>query len=388
MQNLDCSLFSHKDCSLYGKKQSQDWYVKAEVKDALHLQATDIHHQSSMEGKTFNCCADGCSEMFSDMQLLINHMRVHHKPNRFFKCERCSVRFCTYRSLLKHLHVCLNLDTPAVSNAGRHSYGQWSNGIGRTPARMPKLTALHCSSTSTPRTAVLTPMPQPQARQTEQKEENVDASDKMVETIGKMAKRAVVAGQGTKSGPMSSQSRNNRKLVLKKVLPLSQQSASETEVHGEEALARNVGVDAMKYLEIAEVQNIIRKKHKGRQKCGVIRAPDESNRMKNRSDAEWNNVKGQGQIFTDEHEHKISQPNVLRRAAVHGYALKGRRAAQTALSSLPGVHGNRRVAWTHTRGRYTCVQCPFSSPSRQDATLHAYTHRSSLFLAKPHVIMP
>uniref|UniRef100_A0A8C4Q9X9 C2H2-type domain-containing protein n=1 Tax=Eptatretus burgeri TaxID=7764 RepID=A0A8C4Q9X9_EPTBU len=158
-------------------------------------------------GKTFNCCADGCSEMFNNMQLLLNHMRVHHKPNRFFKCERCSIRFCTYRSLLKHLHVCLNLDTPA--------------------------------------TVILF-------------------------SLGNVIH----------------------------FFPF-------------QPLPRHLPVDPL---------------------------------------------------------------------ALHGYALKGRRAAQMALGSLPGVHGNRRVAWTHTRGRYTCVQCPFSSLSRQDATLHAYTHRSSFFL--------
>uniref|UniRef100_UPI00398E41D2 zinc finger protein 414-like isoform X2 n=1 Tax=Pristiophorus japonicus TaxID=55135 RepID=UPI00398E41D2 len=62
----------------------------------------------SMEGKVYKCCANDCNESFSSMHHLVNHMRVHHKPNRYFKCEVCKLRFRTHRSLFKHLHVCFS----------------------------------------------------------------------------------------------------------------------------------------------------------------------------------------------------------------------------------------------------------------------------------------
>ncbi|XP_077716323.1 zinc finger protein 414 isoform X2 [Canis aureus] len=40
------------------------------------------------------------------MQELVAHGKLHYKPNRYFKCENCLLRFRTHRSLFKHLHVC------------------------------------------------------------------------------------------------------------------------------------------------------------------------------------------------------------------------------------------------------------------------------------------
>nr|KAF6482729.1 zinc finger protein 414 [Molossus molossus] len=41
------------------------------------------------------------------MQELVAHGKLHYKPNRYFKCENCLLRFRTHRSLFKHLHVCV-----------------------------------------------------------------------------------------------------------------------------------------------------------------------------------------------------------------------------------------------------------------------------------------
>lgn len=47
-----------------------------------------------------------CTETFPSMQELVTHGKLHYKPNRYFKCENCLLRFRTHRSLFKHLHVC------------------------------------------------------------------------------------------------------------------------------------------------------------------------------------------------------------------------------------------------------------------------------------------
>ncbi|XP_069784013.1 zinc finger protein 414-like isoform X2 [Narcine bancroftii] len=40
------------------------------------------------------------------MQHLMNHMKVHHKPNRYFKCATCKVRFQKPQTFFKHRQVC------------------------------------------------------------------------------------------------------------------------------------------------------------------------------------------------------------------------------------------------------------------------------------------
>ncbi|NXW22964.1 ZN414 protein, partial [Circaetus pectoralis] len=52
----------------------------------------------------------------------------------------------------------------------------------------------------------------------------------------------------------------------------------------------------------------------------------------------------------------------------------------TVLPSLPVLAGhssNSRIVWEHTRGRYTCMQCPYSTASREEMTLHIEDHRKN-----------
>ncbi|KAF1606155.1 UNVERIFIED_CONTAM: hypothetical protein FQV15_0018438, partial [Eudyptes pachyrhynchus] len=44
---------------------------------------------------------------------------------------------------------------------------------------------------------------------------------------------------------------------------------------------------------------------------------------------------------------------------------------------LAGHSSNSRIVWEHTRGRYTCMQCPYSTASREEMTLHIEDHRKN-----------
>ncbi|NXG39337.1 ZN414 protein, partial [Dromaius novaehollandiae] len=44
---------------------------------------------------------------------------------------------------------------------------------------------------------------------------------------------------------------------------------------------------------------------------------------------------------------------------------------------LLGHSSNSRIVWEHTRGRYTCMQCPYSTASRDEMTLHIEDHRKN-----------
>ncbi|MGH0188204.1 UNVERIFIED_CONTAM: hypothetical protein FKN15_028389 [Acipenser sinensis] len=71
---------------------------------------------SSLPGKLFHCSTLRCTRTFPSMQQLMDHMRQHYKPNRYFICENCKVHLRTHRALFKHLHVCAKV----VKNKAAH----------------------------------------------------------------------------------------------------------------------------------------------------------------------------------------------------------------------------------------------------------------------------
>ncbi|XP_062815838.1 zinc finger protein 414 [Anolis carolinensis] len=42
-----------------------------------------------------------------------------------------------------------------------------------------------------------------------------------------------------------------------------------------------------------------------------------------------------------------------------------------------GHSSNSRIVWEHTRGRYNCLQCPYSTASREEMTQHTEEHRKN-----------
>ncbi|XP_042299767.1 zinc finger protein 414-like isoform X3 [Sceloporus undulatus] len=46
-------------------------------------------------------------------------------------------------------------------------------------------------------------------------------------------------------------------------------------------------------------------------------------------------------------------------------------------ATLPGHSSNSRIVWEHTRGRYNCLQCPYSTASREEMTQHTEDHRKN-----------
>ncbi|XP_061457372.1 zinc finger protein 414 [Rhineura floridana] len=42
-----------------------------------------------------------------------------------------------------------------------------------------------------------------------------------------------------------------------------------------------------------------------------------------------------------------------------------------------GHSSNSRIVWEHTRGRYNCLQCPYSTASREEVTQHIEDHRKN-----------
>lgn len=53
----------------------------------------------------------------------------------------------------------------------------------------------------------------------------------------------------------------------------------------------------------------------------------------------------------------------------------GRGRGLTGSRLLAGHAAPSRIVWEHTRGRYSCMQCAFSTASRPAMTLHLEDHR-------------
>ncbi|NXK48940.1 ZN414 protein, partial [Chauna torquata] len=82
--------------------------------------------------------------------------------------------------------------------------------------------------------------------------------------------------------------------------------------------------------------------------------------------------------------HSLAGAEPLRSAAPHpaprGAPTHGGSRVSAVLPSSPVLAGhssNSRIVWEHTRGRYTCMQCPYSTASREEMTLHIEDHRKN-----------
>ncbi|XP_062412923.1 zinc finger protein 414 isoform X2 [Sardina pilchardus] len=104
---------SRVSCTVYGCKR---YYT-----DMTSLNSHINDHQipaESLPGKVFLCSSLGCEGSFSNMQQLMEHMRVHYKPNIFFICESCRAKLRSYRTLLKHLQTCAKVAKSKAARAG------------------------------------------------------------------------------------------------------------------------------------------------------------------------------------------------------------------------------------------------------------------------------
>ncbi|XP_074834139.1 zinc finger protein 414 isoform X2 [Carettochelys insculpta] len=297
----------HYQCSSHGCKLA--FHSMQELMDHLR-----VHYRptQSLEGKTFHCPTSSCAETFPSMQDLMAHMKVHYKPNRYFKCENCLLRFQTHRSLFKHLHVCSDsASSPAPAPAQR----------AKKPI-LPAASSLDKDPPVQPREG----LPKPLSASQHTKKEAILPS---LDTASPAAPSSLPTSIPGLHGSLESASHP---------FPLLEPS-----LFGPSALTRLSGqphssgpgpflsyMPPSPYsLPQASVQQRLRPYLPG-QGLPV-------------SNAVWKKSQG-----------------------VRG----GPRPPCFGSGVTPGHSSNSRIVWEHTRGRYTCMQCPFSSASREEITLH------------------
>ncbi|KAM8986637.1 zinc finger protein 414-like isoform 3-T4 [Ara ararauna] len=278
-----------------------------------------VHYRPtlSLEGKTFQCPTLGCTETFPSMQDLMAHMKVHYKPNRYFKCENCMLRFRTHRSLFKHLHVCSDSAS--------------------SPTPPPK-----ADKPIPPATSALEK--DPPAKPPE-------GLPKLPSVIRPLEKEAVVPGADAAPVPSSLPELPGSLEALPLVSPAPHPfPLLEPGLFGPSSLTRFSG-------------------------------PPPSS------------VPGPFVSYVHPSPYSLPQPAAQHRlrpyAPGHGPPVSNavwKKSQGVSVSPLlpcfgsgvtPGHSSNSRIVWEHTRGRYTCMQCPYSSASREEMTLHIEDHRKN-----------
>ncbi|XP_064353377.1 zinc finger protein 414 isoform X1 [Dromaius novaehollandiae] len=308
----------HYQCSSYGCKLA--FHSMQELMD--HLK---VHYRptQSLEGKTFHCPTLGCTEKFPSMQDLMTHMKVHYKPNRYFKCENCLLRFRTHRSLFKHLHVC----SDSSSSSGPAPKAE-------KPV-LPATSALEKEPPAKP----LEGLPKLQSVIRHMEKEAILPS---MDTVSAAAPAALPAGLPDLRGSLEAVP-----LVSPAPHPFP---LLEPNLFGPSSLTRFSG-------------------------------PPHSS--------------GPGPFLSYMHPSPYSLPQTSVQHRLRPYLPSQglpvsnavwKKSQGVSVSPLlpcfgsgvtPGHSSNSRIVWEHTRGRYTCMQCPYSTASRDEMTLHIEDHRKN-----------
>ncbi|OPJ86502.1 zinc finger protein 414 [Patagioenas fasciata monilis] len=307
----------HYQCSSYGCKLA--FPSMQELMD--HLK---VHYRptQSLEGKTFQCPTLGCTETFPSMQDLMAHMKVHYKPNRYFKCENCLLRFRTHRSLFKHLHVCSD-------------------------------------SASSPTPPAKADKPIPPATSAPEKEPPTkppEALPKLLSVIRPPEKEAILPSRDTAPAAPA---------ALPTSLP---------ELPG--------SLEAMPLVSPAP--------HPFPLLEPGLFGPSSLTRF---SGPPPSSVAGPFLPYVHPSHYSLPQPLAQHRLRPyvpgHGPPVSNavwKKSQGVSVSPLlpcfgsgvtAGHSSNSRIVWEHTRGRYTCMQCPYSTASREEMTLHIEDHRKN-----------
>ncbi|KAL4608366.1 zinc finger protein 414 isoform X1 [Arapaima gigas] len=306
-------------CSFYGCKQTFTDVQKL----TSHTQSHQIPTQS-LPGKVFQCSALGCTGSFPNMQQLMEHMRRHYKPNHYFLCESCRSRLRSYRALFKHLHNCAKVAKSKAAKVAEVNPAAHLTDAAEFPA---------LSDTAVSDTSVATGLAEPSVASQSQTEEAQMKSEPNLLPVdsGPAAVLPTVAGlQAPVSGLPLDPSAGPFSLLEQPSFPTQTQSfPSQAEVASASfPTYLNPLHSSSLPLNANQQQQQEQQQEQQRALRGIASSPPASAAPPTPlgSNAVWR--KNQGQSFSS------------------------------------------RILWEHTRGRYRCLQCGHSTPTRQEMTAH------------------
>ncbi|XP_013918431.1 PREDICTED: zinc finger protein 414-like [Thamnophis sirtalis] len=276
------------------------------MKELLHHMQVHSRPTESLEGKTFRCSTPACLESFPNMQDLMSHMKVHYKPNRYFKCENCMSRFRTHRSLFKHLHSCSD-----------------ANPTTATTATSP---ALASEKPIFPPSPVLEKEPPGKL---------LEELPKLQSVIQHFKKEALLPG--TMDTPLATD-------LLPAGLPGPLESGP---------------------LPTSPTYPLLDQSLFGPPSLAKFSGPPHPS------------VSGPFLPYMHPTSYALPQAAVQNRLRPFLPAGQGLPVSNAVWKKSQGHSSNSRIVWEHTRGRYNCLQCPYSTASREEMTQHTEDHRKN-----------
>ncbi|XP_029466789.1 zinc finger protein 414 isoform X2 [Rhinatrema bivittatum] len=260
----------------------------------------------SANRKLFHCSNLGCKEVFPSMQDLMSHLKAHYKPNRYFKCENCMLRFRTHRSLFKHLHVCSDVATnPSQQRSEKPNPPSTSDPS--KPLALEGLPKLQSTITNIKKEAIVPRM-------------NASTS----------ASASATPSQAVPSLPGSLPSLLSSMPLVSTPHPFS---LLEPSLFGTSPLTRFSGQPPSSMTE---------------------------------------------HFLSYMHPSAYSLPQATVQQRLRPYLpSQGLPVSNAVWKKNQGHSANSRIVWEHTRGRYNCMQCPYSTASRDEMTLHIEDHHKN-----------
>ncbi|XP_030365198.1 zinc finger protein 414-like isoform X3 [Strigops habroptila] len=287
-------------------------------------------------GKHYQCSSYGCKLAFPSMQELMDHLKVHYRPTqslegKTFQCPTlgCTETFPSMQDLMAHMKV----------HYKPNRYFKCENCMLRFRTHRSLFKHLHvCSdSASSPTPPPKADKPLPPATSALEKDPPAKPPEglpKLPSVIRPLEKEAIVPGADTAPVPSSLPELPGSLEALPLVSPAPHPfPLLEPGLFGPSSLTRFSG-------------------------------PPPSS------------VPGPFLSYVHPSPYSLPQPAAQHRLRpyVPGH---GPPISNAVWKKSQGHSSNSRIVWEHTRGRYTCMQCPYSSASREEMTLHIEDHRKN-----------
>ncbi|KAM8986638.1 zinc finger protein 414-like isoform 4-T5 [Ara ararauna] len=287
-------------------------------------------------GKHYQCSSYGCRLAFPSMQELIDHHKVHYRPTlslegKTFQCPTlgCTETFPSMQDLMAHMKV----------HYKPNRYFKCENCMLRFRTHRSLFKHLHvCSdSASSPTPPPKADKPIPPATSALEKDPPAKPPEglpKLPSVIRPLEKEAVVPGADAAPVPSSLPELPGSLEALPLVSPAPHPfPLLEPGLFGPSSLTRFSG-------------------------------PPPSS------------VPGPFVSYVHPSPYSLPQPAAQHRLRPYAPG-HGPPVSNAVWKKSQGHSSNSRIVWEHTRGRYTCMQCPYSSASREEMTLHIEDHRKN-----------
>ncbi|XP_015282169.1 PREDICTED: zinc finger protein 414-like, partial [Gekko japonicus] len=289
-------------------------------------------HQGKLQGKRYQCSGDGCRMAFQSMRELLDHLSVHYRPpqsleGKTFCCSTlgCAETFSCMQDLMEHTKI----------HCKPNRYFKCENCMSRFQTHRSLFKHLHvCSDNRGPSSALLEEKPAFPTTSGPEKEPPGNRLNRLprFQSVIQHAKKEAVLPSGTEAA--SALERDSLPAGLPSPLgpvpsPSHPFSLLEAPLFGPPPPARSSG-------------------------------PPHS--------------PGPGPFLPYMHPPPFPlPPNRLRPYL----PVQGLPVSNAVWKKSQGHSSNSRIVWEHTRGRYRCLQCSYSAPSRKEMTQHLEDHRKN-----------